>query len=575
MIVSLVSGTYNRLQYLQRMVQSFRESIGVGIPYEIILVDGGSDDGTISWCLDQIDIKFIEQGKLLGAVKAFNEGALAANGKYVILANDDIEFLGDSVIYAIRHMEDNTICGIGCFFQNRNNKAFHVEQMPAIKDGKQISYYYGQVCIVRREIGDEVGWWGDYLHTYGGDNELSCNVLEKGYDVQPIVCACVNDVTPQDKLRKINNDVAMVGVGNNHPDTQKWLNKWTKPNGMVGPDVNINSSILSNNHSRCRRFLYLPIYEYGNVKQHQTKTGLRDALAREGLVYEIDYVHAIQTYGKQYFMEYMIDILDAFNPDIIITQLHGATSITINDLHNLKKLTHAIWVNWNGDYHPEHLYDITYMMLLKLFDVCGFVVQSVKDKYDAFGINWFYWQIGYEGEDVHNVRGDVKQHDVILLANGYSKERQSLAARLRGMSGVNVGLYGYWDAKLKPDGECLYDFDLGYKLYSNAKIAISDSQWPEVVGYCSNRLFQAMFSGVCLFQQRFDGMKELLGLEHGKNCIVWHNVEELEELIQVCMNDIAFTIRVGENGKRLAEERHSFDHRVKELLEQLQIRELI
>ena len=575
MIVSLVSGTYNRLQYLQQMVKSFRESIGVGIPYEIILVDGGSDDGTISWCLYQIDIKFIEQGKLLGAVKAFNEGALAANGKYVILANDDIEFLGDSVVYAIRHMEDNTICGIGCFFQNRNNKAFHVEQMPAIKDGKQISYYYGQVCIVRREIGDEVGWWGDYLHTYGGDNELSCNVLEKGYDVQPIVCACVNDATPQDKLRKINNDVAKVGVGNNHPDTQKWLNKWTKSNGMVGPYVNFDSSSLLDNHSRLRRFLYLPIYEYGNVKQHQTKTGLRDALAREGLVYEIDYVHAIQTYGKQYFLEYMIDVLDAFEPDVIITQLHGATSITINDLHNLKKLTQAIWVNWNGDYHPEHLYDITYMMLLKLFDMCGFVVQSVKDKYEEFGINWFYWQIGYEGEDVHNVRGDVKQHDVILLANGYSKERQSLAARLRGMSGVNVGLYGYWDAKLKPDGECLYDFDLGYKLYSNAKIAISDSQWPEVVGYCSNRLFQAMFSGVCLFQQRFDGMKELLGLEHGKNCIVWHNVEELEELIQVCMNDIAFTIRVGENGKRLVETYHSFDHRVQELLEQLQMRELI
>lgn len=569
MIVSIVSGTYNRLKYLYGMVQSVRESIGIGITYEIVIVDGGSTDGTIEWCKTQQDIRLIEQGKLLGAVKAFNEGAYSATGKYVILANDDIEFLGDSIVYAITHMETNPQCGIGCFYQNRGKKDFHVEQMPAIVNGKQVSVYYGQVCIVRKFIGDYVHWWGDYLHTYGGDNELSCNVLELGYTVEPVKCTCINDLIPPDELRKINNNVARPANGN-HPDTQKWLDKWRRPNGLLGANVNSkNTGYLYNTEESLTRILYLPIYEFGNVVQHSTKTGLRDALARYGIVYEIDYVDVVNRLSKQYFLEYMADIITALQPHVVITQLHDAKTIHIGDMYQLKQLLpSAKWVNWNGDYHPEHLYNAAYMMFLKLFDLSGFVTTAVKNKYDFQKINWFYWQIGYEGLDVQNGLDTVKTHDVVFLANGYSKERQRLAARLRGLP-YNVGLYGYWDKSLHPDGDCLYDFDHGYKLYKNAKVAISDSQWSNVTGYCSNRLFQAMFTGVCLFQQYFDGM-EMLGLEGGVNCIVWRTEDELVELLKMVHQPVIQAI--GRNGKKLMEERHSFDHRVSELFDELQRR---
>src|SRR3990172_8201697 len=90
-LISIVTGTYNRLKHLQSMVESVRLSVGVGIPYEIVVVDGGSKDGTLNWCRLQKDIVLIEHGELLGAVKAFNDGARAAKGTYVILANDDID----------------------------------------------------------------------------------------------------------------------------------------------------------------------------------------------------------------------------------------------------------------------------------------------------------------------------------------------------------------------------------------------------------------------------------------------------------------------------------------------------
>ena len=46
--VSVVLGTYNRLSFLKATIASVRAS-QIDVPYEIIVVDGGSTDGTIGW----------------------------------------------------------------------------------------------------------------------------------------------------------------------------------------------------------------------------------------------------------------------------------------------------------------------------------------------------------------------------------------------------------------------------------------------------------------------------------------------------------------------------------------------
>jgi len=207
MEISIVSGTYNRLHSLQRMVASVRVNMEGFSDYEIVIVDGGSQDGTIQWCRSQSDIRLIEQGKLLGACAAFNAGAEAAVGRYTILANDDIEFVEGSIVTAYTYMEEHLHCGMGCFYQDRDGLPWHVSRMRAQLDGKNVSVYYGQVCIVPTELGNKLGWWGDYLHTYGGDNELSCNVWEAGYTVDAIECACIMDGKLEDALRQINKTV--------------------------------------------------------------------------------------------------------------------------------------------------------------------------------------------------------------------------------------------------------------------------------------------------------------------------------------------------------------------------------
>ncbi len=118
-LISLVSGTYNRLPMLREMVQSFRDNLLPGIQYEVVLVDGGSNDGTIEWAKSQFDVRLIEDGALLGAISAFTRGAQAAQGKYVLLANDDVAFRRNSIVPAIVHLESNMKCGAVAFADNR------------------------------------------------------------------------------------------------------------------------------------------------------------------------------------------------------------------------------------------------------------------------------------------------------------------------------------------------------------------------------------------------------------------------------------------------------------------------
>ena len=73
--VSIVSGTFNRLPYLKRMIESGRKAMRPaghvhafeGVTWEFVIVDGGSTDGTLDWLRSQADVRVIEHGRLLGA----------------------------------------------------------------------------------------------------------------------------------------------------------------------------------------------------------------------------------------------------------------------------------------------------------------------------------------------------------------------------------------------------------------------------------------------------------------------------------------------------------------------------
>lgn len=559
--VSIVSGTYNRLSSLKRMVESVRKSIGVGVSYEIVLVDGGSTDGTLEWIGAQSDTVLIPQGKLLGACKAFNAGFKQAKGKYVIIANDDIEFRFESILNAIAFMDDHLEVGVGCFHQNRHSQEYTCDQMPAVRAGVQVKSYYGQVCIIPRWLGDKVGWWGDY-HTYGGDNELSCNVLELGFKVSPMEYCCINDFQINDELRKLNNLTNHYSGA--HTDSKKWREKWTR-SGLIGANVYPIPRVQTP-LKRIPRLLYAPLYE-DKVFPHQlkTKTGLRKSLSKHYLVSELNY---------RYDPEKLYYLTSMFVPDILLVQLHDPRTVSYDILNRIRlEFPNLVMVSWNGDYSEKMLYDTSYMFSLKLFDISAFVCGDVEETYLDNGINYQYWQIGYEEyEPFPDSRIEKNKYDILFLGNCTSTIRQKMGQMLRAHRDWKVGLYGSWPSHLHGNGNNQYKFDEGDALYRSSKISLGDCQFPKSIGYVSNRLFQALHAGSFFMQQRVPGITELLGLEDGVHLILWDDLIDLEIKLMEWLDPSKKDQRdrIAKAGKEFVDANHSFDARVAEFMQMIE-----
>jgi len=568
--ITIVSGTYQRLMLLQQMVKSARAALPRGIPLDFMLVDGGSTDGTIEWCKAQPDVTLIEHGKLLGAVRAFTDGAKVATGKYVVMSNDDVAFFPNSLLLALVHLETHPHCGAVAFEDNRpvppwypDNTHYHVLRAPAIKDNKPWMAIYAQVGMFRRWLGAKVGWWGGddpqfHARTYGADNYLSSKLWELGYSVERVDGCRVEDEVAEGELREINREIG------GEADSQSYYALWTDAEGKhIGPTIPAHPQIEQQD-ARHLRILYLPIYEQGNDDgaraQHEQKCGLREALASVGWVYELDYMAV----PERELRPRMLDILDKFKPDILFTQLHGPAPVTAPMLHEFRaQRPGMLIINWNGDTHRSHLTSPEMLALLHNVDLQLCVNVSVLPVYEEHGIPAAYWQIAYEPV---SGKADAPAYDVVFLGSAYNENRKRMGRMLREMLDGRLGLYGdYWqDAQ----GRTLYDFEFSNALNRNAKLAIGSNEFPDDYGFVSNRVFETMAAGGCLFlMQHVPGLEELTGITPGIHFVEWSDLDDLRAKVQYYLDPAheKERKRIAKAGMQFVREHHNFDARVREL----------
>jgi hypothetical protein len=473
-------------------------------------------------------------------------------------------------------MQEHNDCGIGCFFQDRNRQdlsdkdKWHVENMPVVVDGQQRHMPYGQVCIVPKWLGDYVGWWGDYLHTYGGDNEISSRVYELGFKVSPVPGTKIHDKEPDDELRKMNNlkgGKDPRAVRGHHPDSWAWGRKWRdNPRNLVGPVIK-DFPTLENNTPIRERVLYLPIYEVGWQVQKEQKRGLREALAKIALVKEVDYFGYNAEFGQLKLFSHLLDICHQIHPTLVLTQIHNDDILNADHIRRLRMANpNARVVNWNGDFWPDNLLSKGGIELAKSFDLQLTINRDVLDKYREMGVSAAYWQIGYEPDGVGH-KAD-RSYDVVFLGNGYSQDRRKLGQFLSSLSGIKLGLYGSgWP---KSEGQTTYDFKAGCRIYQGSKISIGDSQWPDT-GFVSNRIFQALAAGGAILAHEWFRDMSKLGLIDGETCIIWKDYIELEGRIRYYLANEKERKRIADAGQRMCLERHSFNVRVAELFEMLEM----
>jgi glycosyltransferase involved in cell wall biosynthesis len=562
MLLSVVTGSYNRLPLLQAMIASVRRYLHFGLSYEIIVVDGGSTDGTIAWCKAQSDVRLIEHGGLLGAIRAFSDGAYAARGEVVLLANDDVELIDYSLLAAIAYLQEHPTCGAVAFSDDRaaigKPAGYHVQTMTVLNlENQPVSIPYAQVGLYRRWLGDLCGWWGAHdptftSHTYGGDNYLTARIVEHGYTVDAVDGVRVKDIVANDGLREHNTRTEL-----SRPSS--YYQRFTTP-----PQMKAHPTVSNPEHESGLRILYLPIFESKIYPHHRPmKRGLREALQRMGQVIEIDYLN--EPYD-------LVEIVRAWQPNILFTQCQ----------RDLKDLTAAraaqpdmLVLNWNGDVYLDALVSPDTLSWLKAnVDVQLMVNGAALPVYAEHGIPAAYWQCAYEPVNGDVTIADEDAYEIVLMGSAYSEKRRELARLLCDLP-HSVGLVGSgWVGELEPHnaGNTTYQFELSNAIRRSAKIEVGDNQYEKDTGFVSNRIFDCLASGgALLLHQRVDRLEEFTGLKAGVHYVEWTDFDDLCKKISYYMapKNEKKRARIVSEAYAYVCEHHSFDARLKQLFTEI------
>ncbi|MDO8592226.1 MAG: glycosyltransferase family 2 protein [bacterium] len=112
MNVSIIIVNYKSKDLTLNCIKSIRSANWSGLTYEIIVVDNYSLDLSAEDLKPFGDINFILNGKNLGMGAANNQGARAAQGKYIAIMNPDTAAAKDAFRRLYEFMEHNPRAGI-------------------------------------------------------------------------------------------------------------------------------------------------------------------------------------------------------------------------------------------------------------------------------------------------------------------------------------------------------------------------------------------------------------------------------------------------------------------------------
>jgi len=108
--ISIVIVTYKSREYIERCIDSIRESIQ-GLRSEIIVIDNASGDGLAEFLHTKFpEVILIENEKNEGFAKGVNRGAKMASGRYLYILNPDTQLYPDTMKIMLNFIEEHPVC---------------------------------------------------------------------------------------------------------------------------------------------------------------------------------------------------------------------------------------------------------------------------------------------------------------------------------------------------------------------------------------------------------------------------------------------------------------------------------
>lgn len=216
-VISVVLATLERKAFLAETIRTIREELR-NVPHEIIVVDGGSADGTIEWLGQQKDIITIVQhnrGEWEGKRVPkrpwgyfINLGFKCASGKYVCMLSDDCLVCPGAIQNGVRFFEEQLAAGrkvgaVAFFFRD-----WPLRMKYAVANN--LDQLYVNHGLYLRDALIEVGYANeDDYRFYYADTDLVLKMAHAGYECLPCRESFIEHYIDEEEILRMENNTVI------------------------------------------------------------------------------------------------------------------------------------------------------------------------------------------------------------------------------------------------------------------------------------------------------------------------------------------------------------------------------
>jgi len=187
--VSVITLAHNRRENVAELLCSLRRQSYE--PFEVILIDNNSDDGTASMVKEDFpEVNLIELEDNLGTV-AYNHGLICAKGKYLAIIDDD-GLPGDEnwIQQIVECFDGNPLLGVVCCNVRMRDTGLIAHDSPQFIPERRVSGGYPAVAFngtgagLRAEALSEVGFFNQGYFMMYLELHLCTRLLDAGWEVR-------------------------------------------------------------------------------------------------------------------------------------------------------------------------------------------------------------------------------------------------------------------------------------------------------------------------------------------------------------------------------------------------------
>lgn len=228
-MISVVLGSYNRLRFLKLTTKTVWEELH-DFPHEIIIIDGGSTDGTIDWLSEQKDIITIIQynrgvfnGKPVERKSwgyFMNLGFRSAQGKYICMISDDCLVIPGAIRNGYKFFEEKLANK-----QKIGAVAFYYRNWPDEKRYKvslalDRNIYVNHGLFLKSAL-EEINYIDEEnFMFYYADSDLCLRLIRKGYDCIDCPTSFIEHFKHTDSAVRRSNKASA------NSDLDNYLKRW-------------------------------------------------------------------------------------------------------------------------------------------------------------------------------------------------------------------------------------------------------------------------------------------------------------------------------------------------------------